>query len=91
MSAVGVVRLRAGGRPFSLGGQSANVTEQRPDRQHHEHRQQTPVGRLRLLHRAERYTPLLETVKVSECASARCYRPPPSIILPIAFIISPCT
>ncbi len=89
MSVVGVVRLRAGGRPlggdrgpFGLGGQSANVTEQRPDRQHHEHRQQTPVGRLRLLHRAERYTPLLETVKVSECASARCYRPPPSIMSP---------
>src|SRR5437867_13262076 len=66
MSAVRVVRFGAGGGlvgsdrgPLGPSWQSATVPEQRRHRQHQEHRQQTP----REIHRAGRYTPVLETVK----------------------------
>jgi len=77
MSAVRVVRFGAGGGlvgsdrgPLGPSWQSANVTEQRRHRQHQEHRQQTP----REIHRAGRYTPVLETVKEFGRSSRPCLR-----------------
>ena len=78
MSAVRVVRLGAGSSPmgsdrgrFGPSWQSANVPEQRRDHQHQDQWQQTP----REIHRAGRYTPVLETVKLCEFRRpSQCFR-----------------